>query len=319
LLILFSMPLVSPRRFVSATDRLTLVMLSALTVAAALTNPHPLSVCGVAVGLAFVVVALALAAERSRSLYILHDFSPVIFVPCVFNLAGPIVAALNHRRYDATLASLDERWLAPILGAWRGALGRPAWLVDAASVAYLSFYVIPVVIAGALYRRSRPAFDRFVFAIVATFFASVVGYAVFPATGPRVPDDLAARELGGGLLSEGARAFLKLVERNLLDAFPSGHAAVSLVALVLGWKLFPKWRAPLTFAVAGIWFSTVYLSLHYAIDLIAGGGVAVLILCVREPLGRGFGVSLVRDRRIATSHALLQGSVCRAVPSNRLE
>src|SRR5262249_40885233 len=79
---------------------------------------------------------------------------------------------------------------------------------------------------------------------------------------------------------------LHLVERKQLDAFPSGHTALSLLYLVLGWRLLPRWRLPLTALTAGIIFSTVYLSLHYVVDLLAGALVAAVMLLAAPPLHR---------------------------------
>jgi membrane-associated phospholipid phosphatase len=81
-------------------------------------------------------------------------------------------------------------------------------------------------------------------------------------------------------------ALLHMVERNLLDAFPSGHTAISLVCLTLGWRLFPRWRSVLIAATVGILFSTVYLSLHYVTDLIAGAVLAAAMPLVLPPLRR---------------------------------
>jgi len=70
------------------------------------------------------------------------------------------------------------------------------------------------------------------------------------------------------------------------DAFPSGHTTVSLVYLACGWRLFPRWRGALVVVVAGIVFSTVYLSLHYVIDVVAGVALAALLPPVLPVLRR---------------------------------
>jgi membrane-associated phospholipid phosphatase len=119
-------------------------------------------------------------------------------------LVGPIVAVANPRRWDGVLAAADDRFLGSLTLAWRHALGRPAWLTDVASLAYASFYFVPLAIAIAL-------------------------------------------------------------------------STVSITFLVLGARSFPRWRIPLMAVVAGILFSTAYLSLHHVTDLVAGALVAAVV------------------------------------------
>ncbi len=45
--------------------------------------------------------------------------------------------------------------------------------------------------------------------------------------------------LGGGAVSQAVRSFLRAAEGTTLDAFPSGHAAISMLAAHVGTRLFP--------------------------------------------------------------------------------
>lgn len=236
---------------------------------------------------ALAVVLLAAWSSRSRVGRVLHDLSPAIWVPFFFDVAGPLIAVVNRSRWDRELAAIDVRTFGALPDAWRGALGRPRWLTDVASVAYLSFYVLPIVVGLALYVRGRKDdYARFAFTVQLTFFLSYLGYFVLPATGPR----RSAEEMfGHDAVSLAVRRFLDVVEINRLDAFPSGHTAASLVVLVLGWRMLPRWRAPLVACVGAILFSTVYLSLHYVIDLFAGALLAALVPVVLPAFARAFG------------------------------
>jgi membrane-associated phospholipid phosphatase len=106
-----------------------------------------------------------------------------------------------------------------------------------------------------------------------------------------VPHELEQQVLGGGTFSARVRDFLRAAEVNQLDAFPSGHTALSLVYLGYGWRLFPSWkvRIPLAVSVAGIVFATVYLSLHYVVDLFAGALLALAVPLFVAGLRRIFG------------------------------
>jgi len=48
----------------------------------------------------------------------------------------------------------------------------------------------------------------------------------------------------------------------------------------MGWRLFPRWRAPLALTVGGIVYSTVFLSHHYLVDVIGGALLALGVLPV---------------------------------------
>jgi len=270
-----------------ATDRLTLGFLAALALATAATHPQPLELLAALAALALAILLITRLRSRSRLGRLAHDFLPVANVILIFNLLGPIIAAANPLRFDAAFASLDRELFGELPAGWFGALGRPVWLVDAAAVVYASYYAIPIAMGVALYRAGRRAdFERMVFTVTATFFASFLGYFAAPALGPRVALGDEAREIGGGAASGLLRAFLHAAEWNELDAFPSGHTALSLVFLAIGWRLFPRWRIPLALLVAGIVFSTVYLSLHYVIDVAAGALLAAAMLAAAPALQR---------------------------------
>ena len=77
------------------------------------------------------------------------------------------------------------------------------------------------------------------------------------------------------------------------DAFPSGHAAVALVVQWYAFRYFRHravWLLPLTTALI---FSTVYLAYHYAVDVLAGAGLALSCIVVTESWNRG---SAARDQ-----------------------
>jgi membrane-associated phospholipid phosphatase len=273
----------------TATDRLVLAYLAGLAGVTLARHPHPLRLVVLMAALALAILSVAAWGTRSRVARWVHDFFPVVVVPCLFNLSGPVIAAANPARWDAWLVTVDRAHFGPLVALWFGALGRPWWLTDAVSLLYVGYYVIPVAMGVMLYRSGRLAeFEHEVFTVVGTFVVSYVCYFLAPASGPRIPLDAASQVLGGGVVSQGVRWFLDTAELNVLDALPSGHVALSLVFLGLGWRLFPswRWRGSLLFLVSGTIFATVYLSLHYVTDLVAGAALAASMPLVLPPLRR---------------------------------
>ncbi len=222
----------------------------------------------------FVLVA-AFLSSRWTIWRAVHDFSPVLLIPVIFNTLGPIIDCASPGRWDATFAQVDMQLFGTLAATWRSVLGRPPWLIDLASVAYAGYYVAPVALAIAVYWREPTAgdFRCMVFTVVLTFYVSYVGYFMFPTLGPRVPADAEAR-LVGGSISQGIRQFIEFAERTRTDAFPSGHTAVALVCLQFAWRASRPACAVFVPLVGGIVFSTVYLHYHYVIDVVAGVAMA---------------------------------------------
>jgi len=271
-----------PAEFASleTVDRLILAYLAGLAVLALAYCPQPGLLLAQIGAVAIALVVCTRFHPHSRLGRWAHDFFPIAGVLATFNLSGPVIAVTNVARWDATFIAWDRALFGALPALWIGLLGRPAWLTDAASIVYCSYYLIPVAMGVALYHADRLAeFEEMVFAVVATFLVSFVCYLAVPTLGPRVPADQAAVVLGGGSASQAVRWFLSTFEGNELDAFPSGHTALSLIFFAFGWRMFPRWRVLLALLVAGIVFSTVYLSLHYLVDVVAG-----ILLAAAMPL-----------------------------------
>lgn len=221
-------------------------------------------------------ILLSVFLSGGRAVWrVVHDFSPVLFIPVLFNTLGPIIDCVSPNRWDLQFAQMDARVFGELAAMWRGVLGRPAWLTDLTYLAYVGYYVAPVALAAVLYlRRSRDEFQQLVFAVVLTFYASYVGYFVFPTLGPRVPLGSEAVIVGGGAISHAVRLLIEYAERTRTDAFPSGHTAVAFVCLYFAWRASPAVGAIFAVLAAGIIFSTVYLHYHYVVDVVAGTGLA---------------------------------------------
>ncbi len=266
------------------SERLTAIF--ALSLGAVALAIAPLAPAAVFLALAAATLALARAGPRSGSAALARDFFPVAVVLLVFLFLEPVIEALHSDRWDVVFAALDARFLDGLVRAWRSALGRAPAFTDAVYLAYASYYALPVAVASVARLRGREDFEGAVFTILLCFYASFLGYLLFPTSGPRLAPADEARLLGGGAISEGVRAFLRSAEQTRLDAFPSGHTAVSLVSAAVGARVAAHLAPALAAWAAAIVFSTVYIHVHYAVDVLAGAALAALVLAAARPLSR---------------------------------
>ena len=152
------------------------------------------------------------------------------------------------------------------------------WLSWILHAGYLSYYFI---LAGAplglWLSGRRPGARRVTLAMMAAFYLCYAAFLLFPVAGPRYTFPLADN-------AATATAIARFTQR-LLDggaawgtAFPSSHVAVSLAA---GAVTLGEWRAlgvPLLGAAILLALGTVYGQFHYAVDAVAGAGVAAAVV-----------------------------------------
>ncbi len=243
------------------------------------------------------------ARKASPAVSFLHDwyFAPLVYLIYVqlHWVIGPIHGG---RIADATLIAIDRALFGAEPTAWFGRLAAP-WLTEIVQAAYASFYLLIVAVGADLYRRpGRARFHVYVFACAYGFLASYLGYLLVPAVGPRftlyefsqlyrdlpglwLTPALRAFVDAGGLVQEAASSSAALALANR-DVFPSGHTTMTLVAIGWCWRE----RLAVRWGVTGIGvllvFSTLYLRYHYAIDVIAGIGLATLCLATTDALHR---------------------------------
>ncbi|NOZ34267.1 MAG: inositol phosphorylceramide synthase [Chlorobi bacterium] len=168
-----------------------------------------------------------------------------------------------------------------------------------AGLFYINWVPIPLAFAAYLYVKDKYLFTKFslVFLIVNIF--GFIIYYLYPAAPPwyvqlygfdlhigiPVPGNSAGLSRFDKLL--GVPIFQSIYNKNanVLAAMPSLHATYPLIVLFYGIKKGLK-KMNLLFVIFmfGIWFSAVYASHHYIIDLIAGVILALTLIFLFEKL-----------------------------------
>src|SRR6478736_6911741 len=219
--------------------------------------------------------------QGRRMLYVIRDWLPFALYLIAYDLsrgAADLIGrpTLWYWQIDA------DRWLffGTVPTVWlqeRLKLPRPPWWEIVISSVYMSFFVLPYVVAAVLWLRNRDEWKAFVKLFVALSFTALVIYALLPAAPPWAaarctPGDVEGGPAGprcmfrpargvpdGGLLGtlqntqDGANGWIERIvgrgwgKLNLHSAtalLDQGQASVNLVAAI------PSLHAGLSLAIA---------------------------------------------------------------------
>ncbi len=266
------------------------MLLLALAAMAAIAWARPATVPGtvrtslVTVGALFAVAAVALGENRTGWRYWCRELLPVPVVPFIFLNLGRLIPLVNPRVFDDSLIAWDRALLGHEAQAALYALPLPGWTADTLTLAYSTFFFLPVILAVVLAARRDPFLPQVTAAVVFTFVASYAGYVVFPAYGPRTTvAQQRYQSLPTGLVGEHLRDGLDELEKTKTDAFPSGHTMVTLAVLFCARRRCRTLYNVLLPVGSLLIAATVLLTYHYVVDILAAvplaaGSVALAAL-----------------------------------------
>jgi membrane-associated phospholipid phosphatase len=244
---------------------------------------------GVAVAL---LAALALARRRwpaSPARRAVREVLPFLTCVLIYTNLHDTIGFVNTNDVHWYLDALDRELLGVQPVVWAQRLITPA-RTEVMSFFYLSFaWIAPSTSLLLLLRRNWPAFRAATLAVIVCFYLGYALYVVFPAAPPRLvlvyEFDRTLQGYPHLFSNLSARAF-ELLPVDSRAAFPSLHAAASLVALVCAWRYARWWFWILVPFAIGLWASTIYLRHHYTVDLLAGFALAPLALWVAPRMDR---------------------------------
>lgn len=211
---------------------------------------------------------LATSIGRRRVLLIVRDWLPFALVLIIYDLSRGAAHLIGTPTQWVWQPEVD-RWMffGAVPTVWlqeRLKMPTPPWWEVVISTVYMSFFILPYVVAGVLWLRDRDMWKAFVRRFVALSFSALAIYAVLPAAPPWAaarcePADVASGPADpqcmfragpvadGGLLGPvntlhaGAQDFVERISsrgfatlhldvaRALLD---EGQASVNLVAAI---------------------------------------------------------------------------------------
>lgn len=234
---------------------------------------------------AVLVLRPFMLTAKGGVLRLLRWWYPVLFYGLLFMETGPLVPALHPRDFDRELAAIDRAILGVDPTVWLQRWHHPL-LSEYLQLCYASYYFLPLAAGAQLVRRhgTRPLTEG-LSVISLAFYGSYLCYFLVPSIGPRftIPHDF---PLQGLWTFDAVHHFLAGAEGRMHDCFPSGHTAITIIALLYAWRAHrPTFFALLPIGL-GLIFSTVYLRYHYVIDLIAALPLVALTFGVGLPMVR---------------------------------
>jgi membrane-associated phospholipid phosphatase len=215
---------------------------------------------------------------KGKIINFLRNWSPVLIIPTNFGELHYLVHTVNPIDLDSLLLELDLLIFSVHPTVWLEKLSVP-WLTEYLQWIYSTFYFLPMILAGLLYKQGRFSdFYFFVFVIVLGFYLSYFGYFAVPAIGPRFTiNHLQTQPVIGVWLTTGIRDLLNQLENIQRDAFPSGHTEITLLTMMYAKRYAKSYYYVLIIIGSSLIISTVYLRYHYVVDVIAGIVLAIIV------------------------------------------
>lgn len=259
-----------------------------------------------------VILLNALLISTVATLVLLRTYTDILFinvlryfyiVPVIYLMYDQthiFVRVVHPVDYDDLLI-LADRWLFGVDPThWFEQFSMPA-LTEYLQICYFLFYLMPIMQAAELWTRGEVAqLERFARGIAFCYFISYLLYFAMPAIGPRFTlhefeainfelpglfftDALRSIIDSGGGVTHGAVSPADLANR---DCMPSGHTMLTLANIILGFRNRSRYRWWFFVIGGSLIISTVYLRYHYAIDIVVGVILAIMVLPLEPKVNR---------------------------------
>jgi membrane-associated phospholipid phosphatase len=195
----------------------------------------------------------------------------------VFFTMKTAIPKIHPERMDALLQRIDQVAIGTNLSLRLQPLVHPA-LTEFLSFCYILFFPYLFFTTVSYFCGDVELLKKFVIGLFTIYGIGFLGYSLVPAAGPHlVMADQFTVPLTGWWITKCNDAIVA-AGSNHVDVFPSLHCAISTFFL-----FFDRWHRPWRFKpcllpCVGLWFSTIYLRYHYAVDVLCGFALAVFAL-----------------------------------------
>jgi len=244
---------------------------------------------------------VALARAVAPALTVVRDFLPFFFGLLFYETLHDLTPLVRPDVVDARLVAIDRALFGVDVAYWMGRFASPL-LTHVMVQCYASYFVAPGLLACAIYwRGERVLFREYMVSLCVVTLLGYAGYLLVPAVGPYVYQaSLFPTRLPGG---EHTHLFIEQIDSLkgvARDCFPSMHTAHTTVVLAFAWRWSRRvFYAYLPMAV-GLYVSTLYLRMHYVVDVLAGFAVSALAVWLGPRIERAWQAARARRFEPAT-------------------
>ena len=233
------------------------------------------------------VLAIALLSLRtapsSPTLRLVRDWHPLLLFPFLFKEVEPLAAAIGDWRLTSAIPAIDAMLFGGQPSTYLSQRFAFVPLSEFLHFCYLAYIVVVPAVAGYWYfSNRREAFGELLLALSFVMLGSYLFFIILPVDSPYYLSARLAPPLSDHFFFNlahqvsargGARG----------GAFPSAHVSGALVVFLVAWRHQRRLAGRLAPIIAGVVMATVYGRFHYALDVIAGLllGVIVVFVCRR--------------------------------------
>jgi membrane-associated phospholipid phosphatase len=227
---------------------------------------------------ALIVLRWLTVKHPKKYLTLISDWYPIVTLPITYRWAGDFIHVIFSWKLDSLLSRFDIWFLGedPVKILQRGASAR---FTDLMQLSYCSFFVMIFGSSLILYLKGRlREFDNLRLGIVTALYGTYLWFMLLPAHSLRF-EVWRHLKLNGGWVTHQISAFITSTA-YCGGAFPSGHAAGSLIICIFMVRYIKLWSLPFIMTTILLLLSTLFGAYHYLADILAGfihGGFAILL------------------------------------------
>jgi membrane-associated phospholipid phosphatase len=227
----------------------------------------------------FFIILIPFALVLGRTTRFVHDLAPFLMLLLSYEALQGIAGLHNSVPAIEFGTAPTSTTGFSLVASVQSAFYSPM-VTDIAGILYGLHFPLVMVLAMLLWYSDGTLYKRYLFALVACSYVSLLFYLLLPSAPPwytGVASNLLQSpdwQKGSGLIPTLANIG-EMIESDHLAAFPSLHAAYVVLFCYFTVKLkkiYGLISVPIT---VGVLFSTLYLGQHYLLDLVAGAGVAL--------------------------------------------